>query len=239
MDNSNKTFLIYGVSKGLGKAIVQAVPKPTDTIYGVSRSRPQEMPNLNWIRADLSKPDQAVSDVKTAIGQQKLDVLIYNVGIWEQQAFSENYNFEDVSAAEINQIINTNISTCIQSIQSLIENLKLSDNAKIILIGSTWGVDNHNGKELVFSATKFALRGIAQSLREILREHLIGVSVLNLGYLASEYEIDKPTQDVLEETKYSLIPLADVIQAIHFIISTTKASCVKEILMPAMLDQNV
>ncbi|QER38291.1 SDR family oxidoreductase [Acinetobacter suaedae] len=239
MSDSNKTFLIYGVSKGLGKAIVQAVPKPTDTIYGVSRTQPQKIPNLNWICTDLSKSEQAVSDVKTAIGQQKVDVLIYNVGIWEQQAFSENYNFADVSAAEINQIINTNIITCIQSIQSLLENLKRSDNAKIILIGSTWGVDNHNGKELVFSATKFALRGIAQSLREILREHLIGVSVLNLGYLASEYEIDEPTQDVLEETKFSLIPLSDVIQAIHFIISTSKASCVKEILMPAMLDKNV
>jgi len=239
MANSNKTFLIYGVSKGLGKAIVQAIPKPTDTIYGISRSQPQEMPNLNWIRADLSKPEQAVSDGKTAIGQQKLDVLIYNVGIWEQHAFSDNYNFENISATEINQIIHTNISTCILSIQSLIENLKLSNNAKIILIGSTWGVDNHNGKELVFSATKFALRGIAQSLREILREHLIGVSVLNLGYLASEYEIDQSTQDVLEQNKYSLIPLADVIQAIHFILSTSKASCVKEILMPAMLDQNV
>ncbi|MCU4337147.1 SDR family NAD(P)-dependent oxidoreductase [Acinetobacter dispersus] len=239
MDNLNTTFLIYGVSKGLGKAIVQAVPKPTDTIYGVSRTQPKEMPNLNWIRADLSKSEQAVSDIKTTIGQQKIDVLIYNVGIWEQHAFSDNYNFEEVSAAEINQIININITSCILSIQSLIENLKLSNDAKIILIGSTWAVDNHNGKELVFSATKFALRGIAQSLREILREHLIGVSVLNLGYLASGYEIDKPTKDVLEQTEYSLIPLADVIQAIHFIISTSKASCVKEILMPAMLDTNV
>ncbi|MBJ8482871.1 SDR family oxidoreductase [Acinetobacter vivianii] len=239
MSHSKKTFLIYGVSKGLGKAIVQAVPKPTDTIYGVSRSQPKEIPNLSWICTDLSNPEQAVSDIKIAIGQQKIDVLIYNVGIWEQHAFSEDYNFEDVSATEINQIINTNITTCILSIQSLIENLKLSDNAKIILIGSTWGVDNHNGKELVFSATKFVLRGIAQSLREILREHLIGVSVLNLGYLASEYEIDKSTQAILEETKYSLIPLSDVIQAIHFIISTSKAACIKEILMPAMLDKNI
>lgn len=239
MNNLNKTFLIYGVSKGLGKAIVKTVPKSTDTIYGVSRTQPQETPNLSWICTDLSNPKQAVSDIKIAIGQQKIDVLIYNVGIWEQQSFSKDYNFENVSAAEIHQIINTNITTCILSIQSLIENLKLSDNAKIILIGSTWGVDNHNGKELVFSATKFALRGIAQSLREILREHFIGVSVLNLGYLASEYEIDKSTQTILEETKYSLIPLSDVIQAIHFIISTSKAACIKEILMPAMLDKNI
>lgn len=65
------------------------------------------------------------------------------------------------------------------------------------------------------------------------------MSVMNLGYLANDYKIDKSIQDVLEQTEYSLIPLADVIQAIHFIISTSKATCVKEILMPAMLDINV
>jgi 3-oxoacyl-[acyl-carrier protein] reductase len=68
---------------------------------------------------------------------------------------------------------------------------------------------------------------------------LIGVSVLNLGYLATEYEIDKSTQAILEETKYSLIPFSDVIQAIHFNISPSKAACIKEILMPAMLDKNI
>ena len=121
----------------------------------------------------------------------------------------------------------------------MIENLKLSDNAKVILIGSTWGVDNHNGKELVFSATKYALRGIAQSLREILRNDLIGVSVLNLGYLATEYEADVPTATVLADTNHTLIPLSDVILAIKFIISTSSASCVKEILMPAIKDENI
>ena len=177
--------------------------------------------------------------VKKAVKDEKIDVLIYNVGIWENNAFTENYNFEEVSSAELNTILNTNINTCIQSLQSLIENLKLSDNAKVILIGSTWDVDNHNGKELVFSATKYALRGIAQSLREILRNDLIGVSVLNLGYLATEYEADVPTATVLAETNHALIPLSDVILAIKFIISTSNASCVKEILMPAMKDENI
>ena len=194
---------------------------------------------LNWICADLSTPEDAVEKVKVAVKDEKIDILIYNVGIWENNAFTENYNFEEVSSAELNTILNTNINTCIQSLQSLIENLKLSDNAKVILIGSTWGVDNHNGKELVFSATKYALRGIAQSLREILRNDLIGVSVLNLGYLATEYEADVPTATVLAETNHALIPLSDVILATKFIISTSNASCVKEILMPAMKDENI
>ena len=136
-------------------------------------------------------------------------------------------------------MISTNINTCIQSLQALIKNLRASDNAKVILIGSTWGVENHNGKELIFSASKFALRGIAESLREILRNDLIGVSILNLGYLATEYEIDVPVDQILKETDHSLIPLEDVIQAIKFIISTSNGTCVKEILMPAMKDTNV
>lgn len=239
MNSLSKTFLIYGVSKGLGKAIAKLIPDSIDTVYGVSRSAPEGIDNLNWISTDLSYPEDAVHTVKKVVGEDKIDILIYNVGIWENNAFTDSYNFQEVSSIELNKIINTNISTCIQSLQSLIDNLKRSNNAKVILIGSTWGVDNHNGKELIFSATKYALMGVAQSLREILREDLIGVSILNLGYLATEYEIDVSTELILAETNHSLIPLSDVIQAIKFIISTTNATCVKEILMPAMKDRNV
>ena len=239
MSNLSKNFLIYGVSKGLGKAIIQSIPESHDVIYGISRSIPISMANLNWIEADLSSSETSVHQIKDIINDNKIDVLIYNVGIWETNAFTDEYDFEKISPLEINQMISTNITTCIQSLQALLKNLRASNNAKVILIGSTWGVENHNGKELIFSATKFALRGVAESLREILRNDLIGVSILNLGYLATEYEIDTPIEKVLKETDYSLIPLADVIQAIKFIMSTSKGTCVKEILMPAMKDINV
>lgn len=239
MSNLSKNFLIYGVSKGLGKAIIQSIPESHDVIYGISRSIPISMANLNWIEADLSSSETSVHQIKEIINDNKIDVLIYNVGIWETNAFTDEYDFEKISPLEINQMISTNITTCIQSLQALLKNLRASNNAKVILIGSTWGVENHNGKELIFSATKFALRGVAESLREILRNDLIGVSILNLGYLATEYEIDTSIEKVLKETDYSLIPLADVIHAIKFIMSTSKGACVKEILMPAMKDINV
>ena len=239
MSNLSKNFLIYGVSKGLGKAIIQSIPESHDVIYGISRSIPISMANLNWIEADLSSSETSVHQIKEIINDNKIDVLIYNVGIWETNAFTDEYDFEKISPLEINQMISTNITTCIQSLQALLKNLRASNNAKVILIGSTWGVENHNGKELIFSATKFALRGVAESLREILRNDLIGVSILNLGYLATEYEIDTPIEKVLKETDYSLIPLADVIHAIKFIMSTSKGACIKEILMPAMKDINV
>ena len=236
---TKQNFLIFGASKGLGKAMVQSFCSAENQIYTVSRTAPIAMRGVHWIEADLSYSMPSVERIKAVIDHQKIDVLIYNLGLWETTAFTERYDFEKISSVEIQQMISVNITSCIKSIQALLPNLRASAHAKVILIGSTWGVENHKAKELVFSASKFALRGIAESLREVVREDLIGVSVLNLGYLATDYCLDMPIDQLLEETEYRLIPLADVIQAIKFILSTSKGSCVKEILMPAMQDTNV
>ncbi len=236
----SKRYLIYGISKGLGKAIAQVIPQREDVVLGISRSKPEEMnENCVWIQADLSKPTQAVEAVQKVVGATPLDYIIYNVGIWEQEAFSSTYDFEQSSVEEIVQIIQTNVTSCILALQAFMENLKLSSNAKIILIGSTWGLENHKGKEVAFSASKFALRGVVHALRETLREYSIGISILNLGYLATEYDYSVAVEDVIRETDGELIPLADVLAAIRFILQTSKATCVKEINMPAMKDFNV
>ncbi|WP_164126019.1 SDR family NAD(P)-dependent oxidoreductase [Sphingobacterium luzhongxinii] len=228
-----KTYLIFGVSKGLGKAITQQLPDTADTIFGISRSEPDYLDtqkNMKWISMDLSNPSISAQILKEQLENQKLDYFIYNVGIWEEQAFSTDYDFEHVSESEIVSIINTNITSCLLTIQSVIANLKQANNAKVILIGSTWGLDNHNSKEVAFSATKFALRGMIHALRENLRPYKIGVSILNLGYLATVED---------EQNNEELIPLADVINALRFITQTSNASCVKEINMPAMQDLNI
>ncbi len=236
-----KTFLIFGISKGLGKALAKYLPNDRDATIGISRTKPDYLdnfPNVKWISADLSDPIKATEIIKEAIKDKKIDYFIYNVGIWESNGFTKNYSFADNTQNEILNLINTNISSCVLTIQALIENLRKSANAKIILIGSTWGLDNHNGKEVTFSATKFALRGIVHSLRQTLKEHSIGISILNLGTLATEYEMEEGAQIVLDKHKGYSIPLYDVMQAMKFIISTTNASCIKEIDMPAMKDNS-
>ncbi|GAB1440782.1 SDR family oxidoreductase [Providencia sp.] len=235
----SKTYLIYGVSKGLGKALVQGIPTSEDTTYGVSRSKPPfEHANFHWIQTDLNDM-QCANTIKNVIKQQPIDTLIYNVGIWEKLAFSDEYQFETTDDIELLNMIQTNISACLLNLKALLPNLRLAQNSKVILIGSTWGLDNHNGKEVTFSATKYALRGIVQSLRETLRKDKIGISILNLGYLATEYPLSVPVSEVIEKSNGQLIPLQDVINAVRFILSTSNATCVKEITMPAMMDENV
>lgn len=241
-NRQGRNILVYGVSRGLGAAIFKKFPQSEDVIFGVSRSVPSfinEAKSSYWIQADLGKPEESAEKVAEALGANSLDILIYNVGIWETKGFSDDYDFESVPATEISQMITTNVTAAILHLQTLLPNLRLSNNAKVILIGSTSGLANNKRKEVIFSATKFALKGIAESLREIVREDQIGVSVLSLGYLATEFEIDVPVNRVLEESDYTLIPLQDVLSAINFIAATSTATCVKEIIMPAMADENV
>ncbi|MEY0982050.1 SDR family oxidoreductase [Providencia alcalifaciens] len=235
----SKTYLIYGVSKGLGKALVEGIPTNKELVYGVSRSIPPfEQSNFTWLPADLND-SQSANIIKDKVKEQPINTLIYNVGIWENLAFSDDYQFETTDDLELLNIIQTNISACLLNLKMLLPNLRSAENSKIILIGSTWGLDNHNGKEVAFSATKYALRGIVQSLRETLREDKIGISIINLGYLATEYPLSVPVAEVIEKSHGQLIPLQDVVNAVRFILSTSNATCVKEITMPAMMDLNV
>ncbi|MEX9294872.1 SDR family NAD(P)-dependent oxidoreductase [Providencia alcalifaciens] len=211
----SKTYLIYGVSKGLGKALVEGIPTNEELVYGVSRSKPPfEQSNFTWLPADLND-SQSANIIKDKVKEQPINTLIYNVGIWENLAFSDDYQFETTDDLELLNIIQTNISACLLNLKMLLPNLRSAENSKIILIGSTWGLDNHNGKEVAFSATKYALRGIVQSLRETLREDKIGISIINLGYLATEYPLSVPVAEVIEKSHGQLIPLQDVVNAVR------------------------
>jgi 3-oxoacyl-[acyl-carrier protein] reductase len=106
------------------------------------------------------------------------------------------------------------------------------------LIGSTLGLQNHNKQAVVFSSAKFALRGVVHSLRTHLKHDNIGITALNLGDLATDHP-DEAEEVILSRFNHSLIPLSDVIKALKFIISTTNGSCIKEIDMPSMKDNDI
>jgi len=66
--------LVVGASKGLGKAFMEGLGKPGDTLIGVSRSRPEGVVvgkgvEVQWIAADLGQPAAAVEAVAQALAE--------------------------------------------------------------------------------------------------------------------------------------------------------------------------
>ena len=136
-------------------------------------------------------------------------------------------------------MINTNITSPIIYLQSLLPNIKCADNGKIILIGSTDGLENNQSTQVSFVASKFSMRGIAHSLREYLRESNVAVTCLNPGNLAAEVPYEAGAAVALETYEDERIPVQDVVLLVKTILKLSKATVVKEINMPAMKDLNM
>jgi short-subunit dehydrogenase len=190
-----------------------------------------------WIQADLAE-DNAATKIKAAVGNGVLDSLIYNAGIWESSAFSSRYDLEKVGPTETNRIIAVNMTAAITTIQTLLPNLRQSANPKIILIGSTSGLENNGGVEVAYTASKFGLRGVAHALRENLRAEAIGVACINPGTITTEIPYAAGIEAALRAAP-GAIPVGDLVALVRCVIGLSRGSCVKEIDMPGMGDNGI
>jgi short-subunit dehydrogenase len=224
-------FLITGASRGLGELLHLKLPQKLDTVYLVSRSEPQQPRDgvkRYWIQADLSQQG-AAKLIAEAVGEATLDVLIYNAGIWEENAFSEKYDFESVNEEEIGRIMNVNLTSAIMVVQKLLPNLRTSSNPKIILIGSVSAKAYSRGREVACVASKAGLLGVASSLRENLRNDKIAVTCINPGNFGALRE----GIDVLDAKG---IPADDLLETMRYVLRLSNASCIREIDLVAMSD---
>lgn len=233
-------ILVIGASKGLGRAIVDGLGNAGDTIIGVSRSKPQNIKNKNgttidWITTDLSKPLEAVNLIDNNTPND-LDVIIYNIGIWEERAFEEDYSFMNDADQQVADIVTTNITSPILLLKRLIPKLLTSSKPHIILTGSTSGLPQSGRPEVTFGASKFALKGIADSLREGYRHKRLAVTCLQLGYLNTEDSIWVPEEKAAQRGDGTLIPVHDVVKILQMLLSLSDSTYVKELILPAILD---
>ncbi|OMC77791.1 SDR family oxidoreductase [Viridibacillus sp. FSL H8-0123] len=238
----SKNFIIFGASHGLGDAFVKGLPTKGDTVWVVSRTRPSSLDvndgvNRKWVAIDLSSQQQ-IPSLKETLKDFPIDVLIYNVGVWEKRGFEDDYTFDKDEVRDISNIININLTSTITYIQALLPNLRQADNGKIILIGSTAGLDHTNSAQVSFVTSKFGLRGITNALREHVRKDMISVTCINPGELAAEVPYEEGAEKAIMLYQGTRIPVQDIVAIVHCVINLSPVSCVKEINIPAITDLN-
>ncbi|NJM40440.1 MAG: SDR family oxidoreductase [Anaerolineae bacterium] len=173
-----------------------------------------------WIQADLSQRE--VSErIASAISNTPVGCSDLQRGrSGEGSAFSPRYDVTTVSDEENERVITVNLTSAINCLSKLLPNLRQSANAKVILIGSINGLENTRMPEVAYSASKFGLRGVAHALREGWRQHKIAVTCINPGSIGD-------------------LPASDLVEIVKCLMRLTNRTCVKEIDVPAMSDENV
>lgn len=234
-------ILVVGASKGLGKAFVEGLPDDNDSVIGISRIKPKELQlksraNVGWIEVDMTNSVEASDIIEKQISTE-LDVIIYNLGIWEELAFTGNYHFLQSSDEEIVNLVQVNITSAIILLKRIIPRLLNSARPQVVLTGSTSGLPQSGQPEVAFGASKFALRGIADALREGFREKKLAVTCLQLGDLNTEDGISEPLSKACQKDAGHFIPVHDVVGITKSLLNLSSCSFVKEIVLPAIYDE--
>jgi len=239
----SKQMIVFGASRGIGAALGRLTPDAGDHVWLVSRSRPAILDvddgvDREWIQADLSTPE-AIDTINTTLQNQRLDVVIYNAGIWENKAWSTAYDFATSSTEENEHIMNVNLLAAMRCLQATIPNLRQSDNGKIILISSINGLPNATQNYVAYAASKFGLRGVAHALRDDLRKDAIGVTCINPGSVMTRVSLDKTADEIVDQYGTDSMPAHDIAAIAKCVVHLSRAVVIKEIDMPAMGDKNV
>ncbi len=199
----NKTALVTGSSRGIGRAIAEYFGKngynvvvnyiknaekareTVDIINGYSRAIA--------VQADVSKEE----DVKLMLDKAKLefgkiDVIVNNAGIC-------HYELTDMTTADtFGRIHDVNVRGIHNVVKNILPDMLSKGEGNIINIASIWGVKG-SSMEAAYSASKFAVVGYTNALAREVGRSGIRVNSISPGVIATDM-----LQGIKEETIESL-----------------------------------
>lgn len=191
MENiAGKKALVTGGARGLGKATAIALAKEGVHVAITGRREEQlkltvkELQDLGVTAtyavfdiSDLTSVQQAIEQLNHSFG--KFDIVINNAGI---ASFG---SLLDMDADMWTSIIQTNVLGSYYVTKAILPQLIEKNEGDIIFVSSTAGL-NGAATTSAYSASKFAVIGLADSLMREVRKHNIRVCTLMPSTIASD-----------------------------------------------------
>jgi short-subunit dehydrogenase len=179
-----KIVLVTGASSGIGKATAIHLAQNGYQVYGAARraDKLQELTGygIQPITLDVTSDDSIVNCVDTIIKEHgKIDVLINSAGLGSYGAL------EDVPMVEVKNQMEINLFGVARLIQLVLPGMRSNKYGKIVNISSVGGkVGLPMGSW--YHASKFAIEGLSDSLRNEVKQFGIDVIVVEPGGTKSE-----------------------------------------------------
>ncbi|RTY66215.1 3-ketoacyl-ACP reductase [Flavobacterium sp. GSP27] len=216
-DLKNKNALITGAGKGIGKAIALALAKEGVNVILIARTQDEIDSVAAKVRslrvkalaitadvADINSVNAAVEQALAEFGT--IDILINNAGI---AAFGK---FLELEPTDWERIIQVNLMGTYYVTRAVLPNMIERQTGDIINISSTAGLSG-NALTSAYSASKFAVLGLTESLMQEVRKHNIRVTALTPSTVATEMAKDLKLTDGNPEKVMQAEDMAELIIA--------------------------
>ncbi|MES1943022.1 short chain dehydrogenase [Salinisphaera sp. PC39] len=180
MNPGNARVLLTGATGGIGRAVARRLGGEGAALLLTARDRTQLdalSAELHAIGAEVAVVAADLTDeagrrrVAEAARAEGVNVVVHNAGT------NVGALFEDLDAAAIDTIVTANVTAPMQLTRLLLPDLRRREEALLLFMGSGFGAIGYPGFA-AYSASKFALRGFAESLRRELADTAVAVSLL-------------------------------------------------------------
>lgn len=182
---TEKVVLISGATRGIGLATAKAFQKKGWKVgAGYRQYIPEELQNLKNIylcNLDVTQESLIQSTIETILAKEgRIDVLINNAGYGLIGAE------ECVTIEEAKHLFDVNFFGVLRLIQGVLPTMRRQQSGHIINISSGAGIQGFPGLGL-YSASKFALEGLSESLAATLSHWNIKVSIVEPGSVENDW----------------------------------------------------
>jgi short-subunit dehydrogenase len=191
---TRKTALITGASSGVGRATAHLLSQCGYTVFGTSRNPAavDPVPNVQMVALDV-RSDDAVRNCVQATGP--VDILINNAGYELAGAVEETAIDELIGQFE------TNMFGVARMVRAVLPAMRQRGRGHIVNVSSLAGISAIPFMA-VYSASKFAVEGYTEALRQEVRPFNIHVSLVEVGFLRS------PMMEHRQKTREQIVDYA-------------------------------
>lgn len=215
---NNKKAIITGGGRGLGKATAIAFAKEGIDVAITGRNEDRLKATIAEIEKlgvnstysvfDVGNHEEVKAGIKGILKTfGSIDILMNNAGI---AAFG---SLNEMETTQWEQIIQTNVMGMYYVTKEVLPHLIEKNEGDIINVASTAGL-NGNANTSAYSASKFAVIGMSESLMKEVRKNNIRVCTLTPSTIASDMTVelgiaDKDSQDsVLQPEDFAELVVA-------------------------------
>ncbi|MFY0643141.1 MAG: SDR family oxidoreductase [Bacteroidia bacterium] len=206
MELKNKTVVVTGVSKGIGRALVDLYLNEGCLVIGLGRNSAQtNHPQFHFIKTDVRSEDEvskAFEQIRTEISKE-IHILINNAGLGY---FGK---IENLEMAQMRQMFETNVYSVFYTAKEVVPMMKTQEYGHIFNIASTAGLESYP-EVAAYCGSKFAVRAISGSMYKELRDFRIKVTCVYPGSVKTDFFRNNK---YIEPHDYMLLP-EDVAQMI-------------------------